>query len=96
MVYEHWLRFLNPFSGRFLLAAFRTAGLADIVTEVFTFPLSFDVAEFLLGSSVETAASAGRISPSEARRWSVELSVAKDYGIFFAHVATCVANRMQE
>lgn len=86
IIREHALRFPNPFSGRYLLLAFRTAGLDNINIETFNLQLSFEAVEFLLRPAIEGGIASGRISAFEAGRWFLELYAARDYGVFFAHV----------
>lgn len=87
VVAEHVLSFPNPFAGRFLLSMFRAAGLTQLSVQTFDLQLTFEALEFLLNNTIRRGIASNRISIEESRRFHSELRVAKDYGIFFAHVA---------
>ena len=87
VVGEYVRRFPNPFSGRSLPGLCRSVGLREMSVECFDLRLSSDTAEFLLAPAVRAGLAAGRLSWSDAQRWTAEVQLGRDYGTFFAHAS---------
>jgi hypothetical protein len=85
---EFGLFFANPFSGRYLLALARNAGLSVVSVQTVALQLSFQALEYLLRPALQCAVRSGRLGEQEVRRWSDDMSATRDYGQFFAHVST--------
>jgi ubiquinone/menaquinone biosynthesis C-methylase UbiE len=91
VVAQHTAAFPNPYSGRYLPAMLRRAGLVQLTTQTHALPLTYEATEFLLYPTVRAGVATGVIAWSEAAQWWRSARDMRDHSQFFAQVCLVIA-----